>query len=296
MAPTYGFLPGDHYGVRILRTTVKLRPWVAFKPHEGHVKVPPLPFKPRSDGLLGPARGGQLLRGHRRKVAVELRQPISEKGPGGRSQNEVNHLVPCARNGFSKGRIRATWGFCSAKQTIFQWALAALHFPTLFSSMIPLDAMIDTYQEFAWEHTQLKTPPTHEALVLANPQASCETWELIEKLDEEIELLPGKTSQDVTMLVEVKKQRAWRGPSNSFKSSSHLIPQESPEELARVMADFLQEIWKSKLYNCVYEWQPLRPIYQWDEYLFVEALGSITWSMAWVFSRHRKDAERKTNH
>ncbi|KAG1819108.1 Alpha/Beta hydrolase protein [Suillus subaureus] len=93
---------------------------------------------------------------------------------------------------------------------------------------------------------RLKLPPIHEALVLANSRASRETWELLEKLDEKIELLwilPGKPSLDVTTLLEVRKQRAWRRPANSsnvvFKSSNHLIPQESPEELAGVMADFL---------------------------------------------------------
>jgi pimeloyl-ACP methyl ester carboxylesterase len=69
---------------------------------------------------------------------------------------------------------------------------------------------------------------------------------LIEKLDEKIELLwilPGKENLDVMMLVELSKQRAWRRPANSsniiFKSAGHLVPQESPEELAQVMADFL---------------------------------------------------------
>lgn len=180
--------------------------------------------------------------------------------------------------------------------------LAALHFPALFSSMILLDAMIDTYEGFVWEHTQhlvgaslirrdqwpsredallsfkssrmfsawhpdvlrlyvdyglyedesgcvrLKTLPVHEAVVLANPRASRETWQLMEGLDGRIELLwilPGKASQDVSVLMEVRKQRAWRRPANSsniiFNSCSHLIPQESPEELARVMADFLHK-------------------------------------------------------
>jgi hypothetical protein len=47
---------------------------------------------------------------------------------------------------------------------------------------------------------RLKTPSVHEAIVLANPRASRETWQLMEKLDEKIELLwilPGKESQDV---------------------------------------------------------------------------------------------------
>jgi hypothetical protein len=43
-------------------------------------------------------------------------------------------------------------------------------------------------------------PPVHEALLTANPRARVETWELMEKLDEKIELLwilPGKPSLDV---------------------------------------------------------------------------------------------------
>jgi pimeloyl-ACP methyl ester carboxylesterase len=195
------------------------------------------------------------------------------------------------KSGFSSRTLVVaghSFGGCSV-------TLAALHLPALFSSMILIDAMIDTYQEFVWEHTQylvgatlirrdqwpsredalrsfksspmfsawhpdvlrlyvdfglyedesgcvrLKMPPIHEALVLANPLASRETWELMERLDENIEvlwILPGKEGPDVTMLVEVRKQRAWRRPANSsnviFKSSSHLIPQESPEELGMV--------------------------------------------------------------
>ncbi|KAG1841423.1 hypothetical protein DFJ58DRAFT_856637, partial [Suillus subalutaceus] len=73
---------------------------------------------------------------------------------------------------------------------------------------------------------RLKTPPIHKSLVLANPRAGYETWGLIEKLDEKFycEFFP--ENQARTMLVEVRKQRAWRRPANSsnitFKSSSHL--------------------------------------------------------------------------
>lgn len=47
---------------------------------------------------------------------------------------------------------------------------------------------------------RLKTPPIQEALTLANLQASRETWELMETLDKNIELLwilPGKETHDV---------------------------------------------------------------------------------------------------
>ncbi|KAG1737534.1 uncharacterized protein EDB91DRAFT_482024 [Suillus paluster] len=196
--------------------------------------------------------------------------------------------------GFSSRTLVATghsFGGCSV-------ALAALHFPALFSSMILIDAMIDTYLGYVWENTQrmvgaslirreqwpsredalrsfksspvfsvwhpdvlqlyvdyglyedesgcvrLKTPPIQEALILATPRTSRETWELMERLDENIELLwilPGSPSQE--MFKEGKKQRAWRRPANSsnivIKSSGHLIPEEAPEELAQIMADFL---------------------------------------------------------
>jgi len=200
------------------------------------------------------------------------------------------------KNGFSS-RILVTAGHSYGGCSVI---LAALHFPALFSSMIIVDAIIDTFQGATWEFTQyligatlirrnqwpsredalrsfksssafsawhpdvlrlfvnfglyedesgcvrLKMPPVHEALLTANPRARVETWELMEKLDEKIELLwilPGKPSLDVSMLEDVRKQRAWRRPANSsniiLKSSGHLIPQECPEELARVMADFL---------------------------------------------------------
>ncbi|KAG1789207.1 Alpha/Beta hydrolase protein [Suillus plorans] len=423
------------YTPTTLRATMKPRPWVPFKPHEGPVKVPPLPFKPRSDDLLGvynisthvipaanprvtpnipvpgpPPRSSKRPERDIKKLGLELMEQQAQQGEDGYSGatderllwNCVNRYVKKDREdkvrakgitlflvhatGFPKeiwettlcyllpacGVIDEIWSWESVqhgdsallnRQNLsgsFDWTdnardianflvnympeevetslpiqlhrlpasigesrqksgfssrtlvvvghsfggcsvtFTALHFPALFSSMILIDAMIDTYQGFAWEHTQylvgassirrdqwpsredalrsfksspmfsawhpdvlqlyvdfglyeddsggvrLKTPPVHEAIVLANPRTSRETWELMETLDENIELLwilPGKPSQDVSMLVEVRKQRAWRRPANSsntiFKSSSHLIPQESPEELARVIADFL---------------------------------------------------------
>ncbi|KAG1769848.1 Alpha/beta hydrolase family-domain-containing protein [Suillus occidentalis] len=421
MASSYPYTPTT------LWTTVKPRPWVPFKPHEGHVKVPPLPFKPRSDDLLGiynisthvipaanprvtpkipvpePPRSLKRTASDIKNLGLELMEQqvlygedgfsgitdermlwncvnrYVKKDSEGQSQDEGDHLVPCARNGFSEGTVCGVideiWSWESVQHGdsallnrknlsgSFDWSdnardianflinyipeevetsalpiqlnrlpasigesrqkngfssrtlvvaghsyggcsatLAALHFPALFSSMILLDAMIDTYDGFVWEHTQhlvgaslirrdqwpsredalrsfkssrmfsawhpdvlrlyvdyglyedesgcvrLKTPPVHEAAVLANPRASRETWQLMERLDEKIELLwilPGKESQDVSVLREVRKQRAWRRPANSsniiFNSCSHLIPQESPEELARVMADFLHK-------------------------------------------------------
>ncbi|KAG1778738.1 hypothetical protein EV702DRAFT_1091459 [Suillus placidus] len=76
----------------------------------------------------------------------------------------------------------------------------------------------------------LKTPPIHEAIVSANLQASRETWELMENLDKNIELLwimPGKENREVTMMEQVFKERVWRRPANSsniiIKSSDHLV-------------------------------------------------------------------------
>ncbi|KAG2754389.1 alpha/beta-hydrolase [Suillus brevipes Sb2] len=426
------------YTPTTLWTTVKPRPWVSFKPHEGHVNVPPLPFKPRSDDLLGiynisthvipaanprvtpkipvpepPPRSSKRTASDIKNSGLELMEQQAlhgEDGYAGETDerllwNCVNRYVKkdsedkvrtkgitlflVHATGFPKEiwetNIRYLLAVCGVIDEIWSWesvqhgdsallnrqnlsgsfdwndnardianflinyipeevetsalpiqlhrlpasisesrqkngfssrtlvvaghsyggcsaTLAALHFPALFSSMILLDAMIDTYEGFVWEHTQhlvgaslirrdqwpsredalrsfkssrmfsawhpdvvrlyvdyglyedesgcvrLKTPPVHEAVVLANPRASRETWQLMEKLDERIELLwilPGKESQDVSVLMEVRKQRAWRRPANSsniiFNSSSHLIPQESPEELARVMADFLHK-------------------------------------------------------
>ncbi|KAG0704980.1 hypothetical protein DFH29DRAFT_997255 [Suillus ampliporus] len=200
------------------------------------------------------------------------------------------------QNGFSFRTLVVAghlFGGCSA-------ALAALNFPAMFSSMIYINAMIDTYLGRVWEDTQLfvgatllrrehwpsrgdalrsfrsspmlsawhydvirlyveyglyedgsgsvrlKTPPVHEALVLANPRASRETWELLERLDENIELLwvvPGRNGVDVSTAQQFFAEHVWRRPANTsniiIESSGHLIPQESPEELAHIMADFL---------------------------------------------------------
>ncbi|KAG2159263.1 Alpha/Beta hydrolase protein [Suillus bovinus] len=417
------------YTPTTLRTTVKPRPWVPFKPHEGHAKVPPLPSKPRSDDLLGiynisthiipaatprvtpdvpvpepPPRSSKRTERYIKKLGLEFMESQVRQVEDGNSGvvderllwNCVNRYVKKEKEdkvrtkgitlflvhatGFPKEIWETTLCYllatCDIVDEIWSWesvqhgdsallnrqnlsgsfdwtdnardianflvnympeeveasalpiqlhrlpasigesrqtygfsfrtlvaaghsyggcsvTLTALHFPALFSSMILLDAMIDTYRDFVWERTQyltgaslirrdqwpsreealrsfkcspmfstwhpdvlralyesgcvrLKTPPVHEALVMAHTRASRETWELMETLDEKIELLwilPGEQSQDVLMLLEVRKQRAWRRPANSanviFKSSGHLIPQESPEELAQVITDFL---------------------------------------------------------
>ncbi|KAG2040698.1 Alpha/Beta hydrolase protein [Suillus americanus] len=431
MASSYPYTPTT------FRTTVKPRPWVPFKPHEGHIEVPPLPFKPRSDDLLGtynisthiiPAANPRVTpniavpepppRSSKKRtekdiknLGLELMEQQAQLGEDGHSGvtderllwNCVNRYVRKAKEakvrtkgitlflvhgaGFPKEMCETNLCYllavCGVIDEIWSWepvqhgdsallnrhnlsgsfdwtddardianflinympdevetsslpiqlhrvpasigesrqksgfssrtlvaaghsyggcsvTLAALHFPALFSSMILLDATLDTLQGFLWEDTQylvgaiflkrdqwpsredalrsfkssptfsvwhpdilrlyvdfglyedesgcvrLKMPPVHEALLTANTRTRRETWELMEKLDEKIELLwilPGKSSKDATMLVDVRKQRAWRRPANSsnviFKSAGHLIPQESPEELARVMANFL---------------------------------------------------------
>ncbi|KAG1819104.1 Alpha/beta hydrolase family-domain-containing protein [Suillus subaureus] len=425
------------YTPTTLQTTVKPRPWVPFKPHEGHVEVPSLPFKPRSDDLLGtynisthiiPAANPRVNpnvpvpepppRPSKKRTErdinilglelMEQQARLCEDGYSGVTDerllwNCVNRYVKKDQEakiktkgitlflvhglGFPKEMcetsLRYLLAACDVIDEIWSWesvqhgdsallnkqnlsgssdwtdnardianflinympeevetsslpiqlhrvpasigesrqksgfssrtlavaghsfgggavTLAALHFPALFSSMILLDATLDPFQGYVWEHNQyfvgatlirrdqwpsredalrsfksspmfsawdpdvlqhyvdfglyedesgcvrLKTPPVHEALLTANPRVRCETWELMETLDEKIELLwilPGKPSEDVSMLAELRKQRAWRRPANSsnivFKSSGHLIPQESPEELAGVMANFL---------------------------------------------------------
>ncbi|KAG0703530.1 hypothetical protein DFH29DRAFT_915901 [Suillus ampliporus] len=428
MTSSFPYTPVTH------RTTVKPRPWVPFKPHEGHIEVPPLPFKPRTDNLLGmynisthiipaanprvtpdipvpepPPHSLKRTKGDLKKLGLEFleQQALQEKdgvtnekllwncvNRYAKKDQEANvrtkritlFLVHAA--GLPKetwettlcylltacGVIDEIWSWESVqhgdsallnKQNLsgtFDWTdnardianflinympeevetpalpiqlhrlpasigesrqkggfssrtlvvaghsfggcsvtLAALNFPTLFSSMILIDAMIDSYQGIVWENAQnlvgltlvrreqwpsredalrsfksspmfsawhpdvlrlyvdyglyddesgcvrLTTPPIHEALILANPRTSRETWALMGKLDENIELLwivPGKYSQDKLMLNEVKKQRVWCRPANSsniiIEASGHLIPQQSPEKLAQIMTDFLR--------------------------------------------------------
>ncbi|KAG1900154.1 Alpha/Beta hydrolase protein [Suillus fuscotomentosus] len=381
------------YTPTIFWATVKPRPWVPFKSHEGPVKVPFLPFRPRSDDLLSiynisthiipganprvtpdipvpepPPRSSKRTGQDIKKLGLELMEQqvwlledgYSEKDRDAKVRTKEIPLFLVHGAGFPKeiwettlcylltacGLIDEIWSWefvqhgdsaLLNKQNLsgtFDWTdnarditnflinympeeaetplpiqlhrlpasighsfggcsvtLTALHFPALFSSTILLDAMIDTYQKYTWEHMQylvratledalhsfksspmfsawhpdvlrlyvdfglyeddsrgvrLNMSPIHEALILANPLVSLETWELMEALDENIELLwilPGKQSQDVSMLVEDRKQRAWRRPTNSsniiFKSSGHLIPQKAPEELAQIITDFL---------------------------------------------------------
>ncbi|KAG1728505.1 Alpha/beta hydrolase family-domain-containing protein [Suillus paluster] len=92
---------------------------------------------------------------------------------------------------------------------------------------------------------RLKTSPVHEALIYANPRASREAWESLERLEENIELLwvvPGKLRHFVPTAEQAAKERVWRRPANSSNilvECGHLIPHECPRELAQIMADFL---------------------------------------------------------
>ncbi|KAG1745299.1 hypothetical protein EDB19DRAFT_1894483 [Suillus lakei] len=384
------------YTPTTLRTTVKLRPWIPFKPHEGHIEVPPLLCKLRTDNGCGiynisthviPAANPsvtpdvpQVKQGEddhfgvtNEKVLWNCVSRYTKKGKEANVRTERITLFLVHATGFPKETWEPTLCFlsvaCGLIDEIWTWesvqhgdsallnrqnlsgsfyqtdnardtanfltnympeevetsalpiqlhrlhasigesrqknyfssrtlvvaghsfggcsaALAALHFPALFSSLILVDAMINTYLGLVWEHTQsavgatlvgreqwpsredtlrsiksprlfyawhpdmlrlyvdfglyedgsgcviLKTPPIHEALILDNPRASRETWESMERLDEDIELLwiiPGTHGQNV--------------PANAsnviISSSGHLIPQECPEELVQILADFL---------------------------------------------------------
>ncbi|KAG0698300.1 Alpha/beta hydrolase family-domain-containing protein [Suillus ampliporus] len=94
---------------------------------------------------------------------------------------------------------------------------------------------------------RLKMSAINEALVYANPRASRETWESMERLDENIELLwvvPGKLRYIVPMVEQATRERVWRRPANASNiivNCGHLIPQECPEELAQIVAEFLHK-------------------------------------------------------
>ncbi|KAG1723855.1 hypothetical protein EDB19DRAFT_1898004 [Suillus lakei] len=333
------------YTPTTLRTSVKPRSWVPLKHYEGHVEVPSLPFKPRTDDLLGmynisthiiPAANPRVT-----PNTADREANVSSKGitlflvHSTGSPKEIWETTLCyllaacgvideiwswesVQHGDSallnRQNLSGTFDRTDNARDIANFLInympeevetsampiqlhrlpasiseaLALNFPTLFSSMILIDPMIDTYTEFPWEHIQLvvgltlvrreqwpsredafrsfksspmfsawhpdvlqlfvdyglyecgsgsvrlKTPPIHEAI------------ELMERLDENIELLwilPGKETREVSMMERVSKERVWRRPANSsniiIKSSDHLIPQESPEALAQIMADFL---------------------------------------------------------
>ncbi|KAG1819131.1 Alpha/Beta hydrolase protein [Suillus subaureus] len=424
------------YTPTTLRTSVKPRPWVPVKYHEGRVEIPPLPFKPRTDNLLGmydisthiilaanprvtpntpvpelPPRSSKITERDIKKLGLELIEQQTRQGEDGYSRITDERLLWNCVNRYSKrdqetkvrtkgitlflvhgtGFPKEIWettlcyllAVCGVIDEIWSWesvqhgdsallnrqnlsgnfdwtdnarditnflinympekvdisvlpiqlrrlpasisearqksgfssrtlvvaghsfggcvvASVALNFPALFSSLILVDAMIDTFTGIPLEHTQrmightlirrqhwlsredalrsfksspvfsawhpdvlrlyvdyglyedgsgrvrLKTPPIHEAIVYANLQVSRETWESMERLDENIELLwilPGKETREVSMMEQVSKERVWRRQANSsnviIKSSDHLIPHESPEALAQIMADFL---------------------------------------------------------
>lgn len=95
---------------------------------------------------------------------------------------------------------------------------------------------------------KLKMSSVHEALVFADRIASNEAWELLEKVDERIELrwiVPGKPGDKGIMGEEATRVRVWRRPANSsnvvIHSAGHLIPHESPEELAQQISIFLEK-------------------------------------------------------
>ncbi|KAG1737510.1 uncharacterized protein EDB91DRAFT_1290408, partial [Suillus paluster] len=94
---------------------------------------------------------------------------------------------------------------------------------------------------------KLKMSGLHEALVFADHMGSHEAWELLERVDEQIELrwvVPGKPKDKGIMGEQATRVRVWRRPANSsnvvIHSAGHLIPQESPEELSQDISAFLE--------------------------------------------------------
>ncbi|EGO26749.1 hypothetical protein SERLADRAFT_464144 [Serpula lacrymans var. lacrymans S7.9] len=99
---------------------------------------------------------------------------------------------------------------------------------------------------------KLKMSGMHEALSFANNLASNETWELLENLDKKIELrwiVPGKPKDKGIQGEEATRIRVWRRPENSsnivIHSAGHLVVQESPQELAQNISDFLKRKYKA---------------------------------------------------
>jgi len=92
---------------------------------------------------------------------------------------------------------------------------------------------------------QLKMSGLQEAVVFADVQVSYETYELLESLRDEVDLLwiMGATGSGVT-LPEDERDLVWRRPTNSenvcVASSGHLIAQEAPTELAHEVSVFLR--------------------------------------------------------
>ncbi|KAG1737532.1 uncharacterized protein EDB91DRAFT_1055105 [Suillus paluster] len=105
---------------------------------------------------------------------------------------------------------------------------------------------------------KLKMSGLHEALAFAGRNIrSFEAWELLEKVDERIELrwvVPGKPGDKGFMGEQATRVRVWRRPANSsnvvIHSAGHLIPQESPKELAQEISAFLERKYRlrSKAY------------------------------------------------
>ncbi|KAG1862085.1 hypothetical protein DFJ58DRAFT_657123 [Suillus subalutaceus] len=73
----------------------------------------------------------------------------------------------------------------------------------------------------------LKTPPIHEALILSNLGASRETWELMERLDKNIELLRDLLTGRHCAVEQIGKEHVWRMPANAsnitISSPGHLV-------------------------------------------------------------------------
>ncbi|KAF9224817.1 alpha/beta-hydrolase [Gyrodon lividus] len=93
---------------------------------------------------------------------------------------------------------------------------------------------------------KLKMSGLHEGLSFANCMTPCETWELLDKVDEAITLrwvVPEEGYVIKIMSKEATMARVWRRPANSsntvFHFSGHLIVQEAPMELAQDISDFL---------------------------------------------------------
>ncbi|TFK75633.1 hypothetical protein BDN72DRAFT_935522 [Pluteus cervinus] len=93
---------------------------------------------------------------------------------------------------------------------------------------------------------RLKMPGIQEAIVFSETHTELEAWQQLPSLDERISLrwlLPAKPGAPEFGPPGAQQRRAWLRPANSsnirIPSAGHLIPQESPKELASDLRDFI---------------------------------------------------------
>ena len=81
------------YTPTTLRTTVSPRRWVPLKPHEGHVEVPLMPFKPRTDNLLDIYNiGTHIIPAANPRVSPDIPIPERPRHSSKRTKRDIKKL------------------------------------------------------------------------------------------------------------------------------------------------------------------------------------------------------------